>query len=229
MVTQQISLYCSFCGKSIGPVAACPSCGADNVFLHVTPPDWVVEELADDTKLAPPVGQRRPRADPAVAMASRAAAPSPAPASSSAAQDEPRDDATMPLPSNDDRTVPIGAATGNPVVAVFICQDQCSPGQELRHELREGDTTVGRRGTQVVVPSEHVSKKHALVRIERAPSGGHRILLSDQGSGNGTFVNGEQLAQGEPREVRDNDAIMFANVRFILRVSEYLAPDGGPS
>lgn len=75
--------------------------------------------------------------------------------------------------------------------------------------LPQGETVVGREaglGLSLVAEST-VSRRHAnLVR------NGNEVILTDQGSTNGTYVNGAKL--GAPTVLRPGDAVQFGSVRF---------------
>jgi pSer/pThr/pTyr-binding forkhead associated (FHA) protein len=72
--------------------------------------------------------------------------------------------------------------------------------------------TVGRTSNNdVFVEDVQVSKFHAAFKVD-----GERIELSDHNSRNGTFVAGERLAAGTPREVHKNEVVRFGNVEFDL-------------
>ncbi len=52
--------------------------------------------------------------------------------------------------------------------------------------LQEGETSIGRQsGNTIVLPSAKVSKRHCTLTVS-----GDNVMLRDQGSSNGTFVNG---------------------------------------
>ena len=80
-------------------------------------------------------------------------------------------------------------------------------------DLTEGDEYVlgrSRKGCAVVLnlappaPPSVISRKHA-----RVYSRASRWYIEDLGSLNGLFVNDEQLAPSEPKEIRQGDAIRF--------------------
>ncbi|PWK47290.1 FHA domain-containing protein [Pleionea mediterranea] len=53
--------------------------------------------------------------------------------------------------------------------------------------------TIGRDTTcDIAIPMPHISRKHAQVRQE-----GNRLLIKDLGSSNGTYINGDKLAETE--------------------------------
>lgn len=75
-------------------------------------------------------------------------------------------------------------------------------------ELPEGETTVGREfGVSLVVPNETVSRNHAsLVR------NGNDIQVRDNGSTNGTWVNGVKVAGAQP--LRPGDSVRFGSIEY---------------
>jgi hypothetical protein len=82
------------------------------------------------------------------------------------------------------------------------------------HPLQPDDAdhvTVGREGTEVVLPSSKVSKLHAVFAFA-----GGLPSLSDAGSKNGTMVNGHRLAAHQPVPVDAGDTIQFASVSATL-------------
>lgn len=103
--------------------------------------------------------------------------------------------------------------------------------------LRDTVTTIGRTSDNtLVVPSESMSGRHAEVRWD-----GRRYMLTDLGSKNGTWLNGERLAA--PHALRPGDVITLPSrppVQFgfdvvnetvtldpeLMRSSEVRAGDG---
>lgn len=82
------------------------------------------------------------------------------------------------------------------------------------------DVLVGRsRECDVWINEAEVSKHHARIVL-----GGPTLLLVDEGSTNGTFVNDEPLAKGKPTPVKNYDAIRFGRggpVQFLDAESFY--------
>jgi pSer/pThr/pTyr-binding forkhead associated (FHA) protein len=215
-------LFCSYCGHQIGNVKVCPHCTEPNDFLDVTPPRSFLEESA---KALPPAGTTKvARLAPAEVVA-----PAPAPSTSPRApQPEPefvatpaKDDdgptAVLRLPDDDDRTVSLSKKKEEPeVFGVLLSQD---PGAEsIRHELREGTLTVGRKDAQILIPRDTISKKHALIQVERNGAGACTITVLDRGSENSTYVNDVRLKPNERCTLKDQDVIRFADVNFRLSV-----------
>jgi DNA-binding response OmpR family regulator len=74
------------------------------------------------------------------------------------------------------------------------------------HALTDETTTIG-RGVEntIVITSRRVSREHASVQRQ-----GRRVILSDLGSTNGTFLNDERVLAA--LELRDGDAITIGDV-----------------
>lgn len=78
--------------------------------------------------------------------------------------------------------------------------------------------SIGRhRDNTIVLPVAKASRHHATFTLE-----GGQIMLADQGSGNGTFVNGQRV-QRTP--VRPGDTIEIAGVRMTVTLAD--APTAG--
>jgi len=74
------------------------------------------------------------------------------------------------------------------------------------HHLGDKATTIGRAlENDIVITSKRVSREHARLRRD-----GWRIVLEDQGSTNGTFLNDERLL--EPVALQDADCIKIGDV-----------------
>ncbi len=84
-----------------------------------------------------------------------------------------------------------------------------SSGRE--HPIRPGRNAVGREG-DIALPDPRVSRRHAVITLEEG-----RITLEDVGSTNGTTVNGQPVAPGQPIGLHEGDAVAFGG--FEARVS----------
>ncbi len=82
------------------------------------------------------------------------------------------------------------------------------------HALTDEMTTIG-RGVEntIVITSRRVSREHASVQRQ-----GRRVILSDLGSTNGTFLNDERVLAA--LELRDGDAITIGDVVLVLHDPE---------
>ena len=91
-----------------------------------------------------------------------------------------------------------------------------------RYELTPGEAiTLGRsRNNHIVLRDEHASRQHAQVRCEK-----DAWLIQDLGTLNGTYVNGERIA--EPRPLEHGHVIGIADMR--LRFCDVEAPVPRPS
>lgn len=89
------------------------------------------------------------------------------------------------------------------------CRDDGSAGQTIN--ISSVQFTVGRMaGTSLTVPSNSVSKNHAVIEIEEG-----RPVIRDLGSTNGTFVNGRPITSAP---LTNGDIVQFADTMY--RVGE---------
>lgn len=90
-----------------------------------------------------------------------------------------------------------------------------------RWYIERDTTTLGRfEDNDVVLPDRLVSRHHARIRRE-----GSQFMLEDNGSTNGTFVNGERIARSHL--LQDGDTIQIAprfQLRFVDRASTVPMP-----
>jgi pSer/pThr/pTyr-binding forkhead associated (FHA) protein len=85
-------------------------------------------------------------------------------------------------------------------------------GQE--HPLGNPVTRMGRAvENEIVILDKRSSREHAVIRRE-----GRKVILEDQGSTNGTYLNGERLQQAV--QLRDGDQIRVGDVAFIFHDPE---------
>ncbi|MGE0431133.1 MAG: FHA domain-containing protein [Planctomycetota bacterium] len=84
--------------------------------------------------------------------------------------------------------------------------------------------TVGRTAkNDLTIVHKKTSGEHGV--IMRRPTGA--LVVVDNGSTNGTRINGEELPANTPREIGVGDLVQFGQVIGLLRPADYLAP--GPS
>lgn len=89
--------------------------------------------------------------------------------------------------------------------------------------------TIGRHPRAELAFAEEltfVGRVHARLHV-RLDGAGASYLISDEGSRNGTFVNGERL--GTPRDLRHGDQIGLGVARAMLRFERLSATGDGPS
>jgi adenylate cyclase len=108
--------------------------------------------------------------------------------------------------SADEATVR-GRAAGPPGAARLVLLGAAAPAEFLLHD----SDVIGRSMQATVRLSDpEVSRKHS--RMERD---GHDYLLIDLGSSNGTFVNGQRIA--EPTRLREGDEVQIGASRLSFR------------
>lgn len=93
--------------------------------------------------------------------------------------------------------------------------------------LTAGVHTIGRRSgksdatVQLDVHDFFMSKRHAVVAVEREPAGGVTVTVADAGSSNGTFVNDRRLGPGEQMRVVNGDVLRLGNTMFRLSINSF--------
>lgn len=81
-----------------------------------------------------------------------------------------------------------------------------------------GRATIGRgTGADIVLADEAVSRVHASVRVD-----GQTVVLEDQESSNGTFVNGEQITSA--RRLAPGDVVRIGGTELEVRVETLADP-----
>jgi adenylate cyclase len=91
------------------------------------------------------------------------------------------------------------------------------PGKpSYNHELRDGETTVGRdQKNMLVIEDLRVSRQHAI--IKNSPDG---VTFRDLGSGNGTIVNGQPLSARFDRKLVNGDVIKLGSCSLTLKLGD---------
>ncbi len=85
-----------------------------------------------------------------------------------------------------------------------------------RSLLQQGETTVGRSHENVIALDQdnQVSRQHAVIYWD-----GRQCTVTDLGSSNGTFVNGQRLAPHTPTPLQSGDRVRFGpEAKFIVRL-----------
>jgi pSer/pThr/pTyr-binding forkhead associated (FHA) protein len=78
--------------------------------------------------------------------------------------------------------------------------------------LKPGSHVVGRQeGVAVFLNDRQVSRKHAIVTVSTSS-----VMVEDQGSANGTVVNGERLKA--PRALQGGDKVKFGDFEFAVSI-----------
>lgn len=108
---------------------------------------------------------------------------------------------------------------GRKVVGLLISYDT-NPAGEI-YKIYEGTTTIGRNVTCdiAITKDMNISSKHLL--IQYVPLKGV-FRAKDQGSSNGTFVNGQVYVMDESIELKTNDVLILGGTKFVfLAVPEF--------
>lgn len=98
------------------------------------------------------------------------------------------------------------------------------PNRGTTYAIREGRNSIGRQSDNIVVlPSSRVSKHHCSLTLE-----GDEILLQDDGSSNGTFVNG---VLSRSRKVKAGDRISVGEytLEIAAQAKKLSRPPNAPS
>src|SRR3954453_14244261 len=85
------------------------------------------------------------------------------------------------------------------------------PNRGTSYPVQDGETSIGRQaGNTVVLPSAKVSKRHCVLAVNNG-----KVVMSDQGSSNGTFVNGV-LVKSKPMKAGDRISVG----EYVLELTE---------
>ena len=105
-------------------------------------------------------------------------------------------------------------ATANPILGTdkakqWLLSGQVSDSEPVREfQIHEGIFSIGRRSDSTLcLPVNCVSKNHAEINYDNG-----QLVISDLGSTNGTFVNGQQI--NAPTSIKDGDLLQFASIVF---------------
>lgn len=108
---------------------------------------------------------------------------------------------------------------GRRVVAVLVSYS-VNPAGEV-YKIYEGRTIIGRdRTCDLPFPNDsHMSSKHFLIQYVEAKGS---FKAKDQGSSNGSYVNGQVYVMDDPIELKSNDVIVLGGTKFIfLAIPEF--------
>ena len=98
---------------------------------------------------------------------------------------------------------------------------------KARVDLVDDEVTIGRDADRdVVLDDSRVSRWHAVVRRH-----GNGWTVTDQGSSNGTRLNGERLTERQPTTLRSGDTLDVGPVRFRFELDEVepVVPETDPT
>jgi hypothetical protein len=110
-------------------------------------------------------------------------------------------------------------ATGRKVLLGFLVTFQIDPGGSF-WPIYTGRTALGRtagEGIDIAVQDVAVSSWHASIHVDLVTG---QAFVEDDGSRNGTFLNGARLAPGERRQLRDHDRLRLGSITFVVKLIE---------
>ena len=88
------------------------------------------------------------------------------------------------------------------------------------HPVADGEVLIGRSTfADVMVDDPSISRRHALVRLERG-----RATVEDLGSINGTRIGGASLSPGVPIEVQPGDPIELGALTMVVSIGDGRPP-----
>ncbi len=94
--------------------------------------------------------------------------------------------------------------------AVTYTLEYAEGATERQHKLAAGATVIGRASTcDLVINDTSVSRRHAQLAVADGT-----CMVTDLGSRNGTYVNGDQI---EKAELHDGDRLVFGEIQIRLR------------
>lgn len=119
---------------------------------------------------------------------------------------------------------PVGPAKAHTVAESPYRLSISWEGRTVDRVLSFGTMTLGRESGEIQVPAGVVSNPH--LRLQVTPSG---VTVTDLGSTNGTFVNGNRLHVNEPLAMRPGTELMLGSVvRLRLGAAGPGVPGPGP-
>lgn len=133
-------------------------------------------------------------------------------------------DATVAIPQRDAYDVRLSlhpaevSPDAPPVLAGFLVSYDANPlGQSW--PIIQGPNNIGRAGAgadaDIELQHATVSSRHALILAAATPG---RMLIIDQASTNGTFVNETALAPDQQWPLRDGDVVRFGLFKAIVKI-----------
>ncbi len=180
--------FCINCGRSIGDLPTCdnPDCASlPNFYRDVPGPDRMGSFFPAGGEVARAASAREPRV-PGTAEGST----------------------VIEAQKDERRTMALNLSP------VAVLRSVAPPPAE--HLLCPGVTEVGaRQPAKIIIDRPEVSSRHARIECRLDDAGAWQVFLSDLGSRNGTYVNGEKI---ETRTLSHGDKVRFASVELELRM-----------
>jgi hypothetical protein len=129
-------------------------------------------------------------------------------------------------PAGGGRSLDVPADAPRVLVGFLVSFDNLELGQYW--PIHQGRNVVGRQGAtssvQIEIAHPTTSSIHAVLLALARPG---RVLVEDNHSTNGTFVNDNPLAAGQRWELRDGDRVRFGLFNTVIKVIESNYPTPG--
>lgn len=97
------------------------------------------------------------------------------------------------------------------------------PDAGKKFELKKANSTIGRKNCEIIINDPAISSRHCSIEVTR-----ENIVLNDNNSTNGTFANGEQVAN-VPLQNLDEIKIGESRLLFSMSNDPYAIYDDGAS
>lgn len=103
-------------------------------------------------------------------------------------------------------------------LTVVAAPDNSKPERGSTFTMDSGETTIGRHSqNSIVLQSDNVSKKHCVLVVDNTK----HVKVKDQGSSNGTYVNGKLTTE---KDIRSGDRISVGEFVFEVTESKFSKP-----
>jgi len=167
---------------------------------------------------APPPQQSAPQQSAPPAAPPPVAAAPPAPA----AAPMPRNDGPLPDDGEGGGTIQIGGLGPTEDIAAVSRLEEAGArllvideAQPIAFAIEAPVCGIGRDAScDLTVPGGSVSTRHATVKFD---AGSRAFWITDEGSSNGTRVDGAQLLSGRPQDLRPDVEIVFGTIPAVFR------------
>ena len=111
---------------------------------------------------------------------------------------------------------------------MYVLKFLDSTGERLARVLLKGPVTIGRASdNDVQLAHQSVSRHHATFMVEET-LGQQRVILRDDRSANGSFVNGHMVESGTPIDVKPGDQVRIGVYYALLLTEEGLGHSEDP-
>ena len=93
-------------------------------------------------------------------------------------------------------------------------------------QIKADGDYIGRDGgsAQIVIGDPRISKRHLWIGVK-----GGRVVITDQNSRNGTFVNGRRLTSGQAHHLHDGESVRIGTSEFRIMIATVAAAAAMPA